>query len=216
MHNKKLLTTSSVSPEPEDIPPLPVSSLGRPLLVGPVPESPQPSVLPAGGGQTTLLPSLVGGRAQPVDAGVVLDGVVSDIDHDDLIIFIGSVLSNPVGVEHAESTESPPDAVLSKRPQVPAEGEPNTLSNGLSVDDTLSDSLLPSASPDADTIDAETLLSLEAESVGLVRAGGPGASVDGGELAVFPAPHTEDEFHGIGLLALPELFEEFVATHSAC
>ena len=52
--------------------------------------------------------------AHPVDLGVAGDGLVVRIDHDDLEVFVGGVLSNPVGVEDTQSLDSTSDTFLVK------------------------------------------------------------------------------------------------------
>ena len=137
---------------------------------------------------------LVDGVADPVDLGVVSDGLVGGIDEDDFVVFIGGVLSNPVGVEDSEASDLSADSFFSDGSQVSGELElNNTLVGGLTADDTLSDGLLSASSSDSDSVDDVTLLGLVAESSGLIGSGRSGASVDGGELSVFPGSKTEDE-----------------------
>ena len=69
-------------------------------------------------GKTTHLTVLVSGVADPVDAGIVTDGVVEGIDEDDFEPLVGRVLSNPVGVEDTESTTAATDSGLSKSLEV--------------------------------------------------------------------------------------------------
>ena len=157
---------------------------------------------------------LVDGVADPVDLGVVSDGLVGGIDEDDFVVFIGGVLSNPVGVEDSEASDLSADSFFGDGSQVSGELElDDTLVGGLTADDTLSDGLLSASSSDSDSVDDVTLLGLISESSGLIGSGRSGASVDGRELSVFPSSKTENKVQDVGLLLLPKLFKIFVGTH---
>jgi len=137
---------------------------------------------------------LVDGVADPVDLGVISDGLVGGIDEDDFVVFIGGVLGNPVGVEDSEASDLSADSFFGDGSQVSGELElDDTLVGGLTADDTLSDGLLSASSSDSDSVDDVTLLGLIAESSGLIGSGRSRASVDSGELSVFPGSKTEDE-----------------------
>ena len=68
---------------------------------------------------------LVDGVADPVDLGVVSDGLVGGIDEDDFVVFIGGVLGNPVGVEDSEASDLSADSFFSDGSQVSGELELN-------------------------------------------------------------------------------------------
>ena len=82
--------------------------------------------LTSGGGASELSVLLVG-VGNPVDSGVVSDGVVGGIGQDDLIVFVGSVLSNPVGVEYSQSSDGSANSLL---------GLGSKVSGGLELVDT--------------------------------------------------------------------------------
>ena len=67
----------------------------------------------AGGGETASLTVLVHGVDDPVDAGVTADGLVLGVDEDDLVVLVGAVLVDPVGVEDAEVGAAAADTLLS-------------------------------------------------------------------------------------------------------
>ena len=67
----------------------------------------------AGGGKATSLAVLVDGVDDPVDAGVDADGLVLGVDEDDLVVLVGRVLVDPVGVEDSEVSASAADTLLS-------------------------------------------------------------------------------------------------------
>merc|ERR1719299_193684 len=48
---------------------------------------------------------LVGRVADPVDAGIVPDGLVRLVDHDHLVPAVASILPAPVAVEYPEATD---------------------------------------------------------------------------------------------------------------
>jgi hypothetical protein len=174
----------------------------------------QTSTLLTGGSQTSQFSVLVDGIADPVDLGVVSDGLVGSIDENDFVVFISGILGNPVRVEDSEATDLSADSFFSDGSQVSGELELNdTLVGGLTADDTLSDGLLSATSSDSNSVDDVTLLGLVSESSGLIRSGRSGASVDGGELSVFPSSETKNEVQNVRLLLLPKFFKVFVGTH---
>ena len=46
----------------------------------------------------------VNGAHNPVNTGVVSDGVMGDVNTYDFIVLVGSVLSSPVGVQNSETS----------------------------------------------------------------------------------------------------------------
>ncbi len=63
-------------------------------------------------GETPEFPVLHDRFGDPVDLGVATDGFVEGIDHDDLEVFVGRILTNPVGAEDAESLETTSNTFL--------------------------------------------------------------------------------------------------------
>jgi hypothetical protein len=66
----------------------------------------------AGGGEATSLAVLVDGVDDPVDAGVDADGLVAGVDEDDLVVLVGGVLVDPVGVQDAQVSAAATDTLL--------------------------------------------------------------------------------------------------------
>lgn len=66
----------------------------------------------AGRGQATQFAMLVHVLANPVDLRITGDGVVMNIHQDNLKIFVGSVLSNPVRVQNTQSSKSATNTLL--------------------------------------------------------------------------------------------------------
>merc|ERR1719234_1013419 len=69
--------------------------------------------------QTSQLPVLLHSRAHPVDFRVPGDCRVVDVNHYHLIVLVGRVLANPVGVEDAQPLKPPSHPFLSNGLQVP-------------------------------------------------------------------------------------------------
>jgi hypothetical protein len=56
---------------------------------------------------------LVDGVDDPVDAGIATDGLVLGVNKDDLVVLVGRVLVDPVGVENAQVGAAAADTLLS-------------------------------------------------------------------------------------------------------
>lgn len=76
------------------LPGLSATSLGLVVAVALV----ETTRLLAGSGETTGLAVLVHGVDDPVDAGVLADGLVLGVDEDNLVVLVGGVLVDPVRV----------------------------------------------------------------------------------------------------------------------
>jgi len=168
----------------------------------------------ASGGEATHLTVLVSGVADPVNAGVVADGVVAGVDADDLVVLVGSILVDPVGVEDAGVGALAANTAFGHNLEGAGGLEVgDTLVLGLTVHNTLGALHLAATTADGNTLDAVTLLLLVSELAGLLRAGGVLYPVDVGELTVLPSADTEEEPQHVALLLLPDLLEVFVGTH---
>ena len=60
-------------------------------------------------GQSTKLPMLHDSPTHPIYLGISTNGLVERIYHDDLKIFVGRVLSNPIGVQDSQSLNTSSD-----------------------------------------------------------------------------------------------------------
>ena len=80
------------------LPGLPPS--GRGLVVGVT--LAEATRLLAGCGEAAGLAVFVDRVDDPIDAGIAPDGLVLRVDEDDLEVFVGGVLVDPVRVEHAQ------------------------------------------------------------------------------------------------------------------
>ena len=90
------------------LPGLPATSGGLVVLV----TTAKTSALLAGGGQAAKLTMLVDWVDDPVDAGILADGLVLWVDEDDLVVLVGGVLVDPVRVENAQVSASATDTLL--------------------------------------------------------------------------------------------------------
>lgn len=108
----RLASRLPVAPQGEGVLPLPglsAASGGVVVLVALV----DTTGLLAGGGKTTSLTVLVDGVDDPVDAGITADGLVLGVDKDDLVVLVGAVLVDPVGVQDAKVGAAATDTLLS-------------------------------------------------------------------------------------------------------
>ena len=174
----------------------------------------QTTSLLTGGGEASQFTVLVNGVGDPVDARITTDSRVAGVDHNNFEEFVGTVLSNPVGVQNSEVTANASSAFFSNSAvRTLVLQAVNTLGLGLAVNDTLGDGSLSTTTTNADAVDDVTLLGLVAQSSSLVGAGGVASTVDGGELSVFPASQSQQKSESIRLFLLPKFLQVFVGTH---
>merc|ERR1712106_759670 len=128
------------------------------------------------------------------EAGPVIpgDGGVVDVNHDDLEVLVGRVLSHPVRVQDPQTLESAANTLLSDGLKVPlwlllldSSG-----SLGLTIRTTLSNWALTASTPHGDTVDAEALLGLVPQPAGFVGPGWARCTVNLVQLAILPAPNS--------------------------
>jgi len=168
----------SVSPERQGVVALPgLSATGLGLVVAVT--LVETTGLLAGGGEAARLAVLVHGVDDPVDAGVDTDGLVLGVDEDDLVVLVGRVLVDPVGVEDSEVSAAAADTLLGGG----LEGSlvlqlVDTLVGGLAVSGTLRSRALAATTADADTVDNIALLGLVSETASLVQTGWARSAVD--------------------------------------
>ena len=194
---------------------LPVSVPGWPDLPVALALAGKSPVLLASGGETPSLSPGVGSIADPVDGWVVLDGGVVWIDEDALVVLIGTILVDPVGVEEPEGWESLTGLVLSKS----LEGKlwsklVDMVGPVLTVEPVLGSNTPSATLADTDAVHDVALLGLVAEPTGLIWAGWLGEPNELWKLAVFPAPKAEKIAHDIALLLGPKFAEVLVSTHT--
>lgn len=145
------------------------------------------SVLLAGSSETSALSVLLFVGGNPVDSGVIGDGLVAGVDKDDLEELESTVLADPVRVEDSEVSAASANSLLSNS-AVRSVGLElvDTLVDGLAVDNTLGDGSLAATASDSDSVDHVALLGLVSELPGLIGAAGSVALVDHRELSILP------------------------------
>merc|ERR1719334_977254 len=152
--------------------------------------------------------------ANPVDLGITPDCFVERINAHNLIELVRRILRHPVGAEYAQRFAFPANALLSDSLVRALVLEAvDALVGGLTVGGTLGHGALAAAAADADTVDDVALLGAVAEAAGLIRAGGPRGAVDGGELAILPAAHAQQEAQHVALLLAVQLLHVLVRSH---
>jgi hypothetical protein len=121
--------------------------------------------------------------ADPVDASIATDSLVLGVDTDDLEVLVGRVLVDPVGVQDTQVGAAAAHTLLSGGLEGTLVLElVDTVVGGLAVGGTLGDRALATTAADTDAVDNVALLSLVAETAGLVGARGARSTVDGVQL----------------------------------
>lgn len=193
-------TTSSLPPqsltvtlEPLRVPVEPRGTRASALdTVGAMSALAQPARLSPGAGKSPALPVLVHGVDDPIDARVVAYPEVGWVDQNDLVIFHGGVLVDPVRVQDAQIGKFAPHLLLGHGLEVALEFNlVDALILGLTEDHTTVVGTLASSATDAASDDDVSLLGLVSETVGLVGSGGSVDARDLGALAVLPGANAE-------------------------
>jgi hypothetical protein len=172
---------------------LPGSGLGRHTLAELVSLA-QASALATRGGGSFELALLVNGVTDPVDSGIVADGIVRRIDQQDLVVLVSTIGVDPIGAQHTQvgATGSNTFLGLAAERALPLQVV-DTLLAGLAVHDTLGIGSLAVTTANANAVSNVALLGLETQAAGLVGARGAHAAVDSGELSVLPAANAQQE-----------------------
>jgi hypothetical protein len=110
------------------------------------------------GGESTSFSVLHDRFADPVDARIVSDHKVLGVNKNNLVVFVGGILIDPVRVQHTQVTSNSAHTLLSNTSEVSGEFELiDSLVSGLSVDNTLGNRALTTTSADSNTVDNKTL-----------------------------------------------------------
>jgi len=75
----------------------------------------QTTRLLASSSKTTRFTVLVDWVDNPVDASITADGLVLRVDQDDLVVLVGGVLVDPVGVQDSQVGATTSDTLLGSR-----------------------------------------------------------------------------------------------------
>merc|ERR1711962_1264720 len=151
------------------------------------------------------------GLADPVDARITTDCFVHGVDHDDFVIQVCGVLTNPIGAEHTESTSQTSCSLLCFRSSTPLKFDlVDTFTLGFTVCCSLGNRLLTSSTSQTNTVNHVPLFGTVTESSRSVRSRGTGCSVDGGEVTKLPTSDPEEKAKKIALFLLVEFLEIFI------
>ncbi len=152
--------------------------------------------------------------ADPVNAGVVADGVVLDIHKDNFEIFPGTVAVYPVAVQYAQVSAYSSNTFFCDTTQVTAGFQlVDTVVLWFTVNNTFVVLAFASTAAYSNTVYNEALLSFVTQSAGLVWTRWLGYALDLFALAVFPSTKTKQVAKDITLLFLPDFFQIFVCSH---
>jgi len=137
------------------------------------------AVLFSDAGETASLPALVHRLGNPVDPWITANGFVIGVNEDDLVIFVDTILVNPIGVQDSQITTTPANTLFRDTPQSSLRLEViHTLMDGFPIGGTLGDVLLAVTPADTDAVDNVPLLRFVSQPAGLVRTGWARSPVD--------------------------------------
>jgi hypothetical protein len=92
--------------------------------------------------------------ANPVDAWIIADHNVGRVDENNLKIFVGSILIDPIRVQHSEGTSNTPHTLFSDAAKITLEFEfINTLIFWLSVNNSLVNRSLAATTTNGNSVD---------------------------------------------------------------
>jgi len=158
----------TVATEAESVVPLPSGRLGGVVVAAAFSKT---AVLFSNTGEATSLPALVHRLGDPVDPRVAAYTLVVWINEDDLVIFVDTVLVNPVRVQYPQVTTAPTNPLFRDAPQSSLGLEVvHTLVDGFSIGGTLGNVLLAVTPADTDAVDNVSLLGFVSQPAGLVWA----------------------------------------------
>lgn len=165
-------------------------------------------------GERTSLTVLVYRISNPVNASITANSLVLRVDENDLKVFVGRVLVNPIRVQDTQIRATTAYTVLSRGTNLALIFKlVHTLVSGLTVSCTLVSMALAATTANADTVDHVALLGLVTKTTCLVRAGRMRCPVDNIQLTVFPAADALQETEYVALLIAGKFLEVFVGTH---
>eukprot|EP00732_Lithocolla_globosa_P002405 Lithocolla_globosa_v1_NODE_1561_length_2485_cov_1241.114815.p2 type:complete len:177 gc:universal NODE_1561_length_2485_cov_1241.114815:1200-1730(+) len=161
--------------------------------------------------QTAHLSVFVYRIADPVDTSIISDGLVSNVHHDDFEEFVGGVLVNPIRVENTETSDGTTNTLFSNTSELTGKFKlVHTVGLGFAVGLTLDDGAFATSTANTHSVNDIPLLGLVSHTTGLVGTRRTRGTVDGVELAKFPASHTQNEAKNVGLFLLVKLLQILV------
>jgi len=168
----------------------------------------------AGGSLSTKLTMLLLGLADPLDPGITANGGVRGIDHDDFVVLVSGILSDPVRIQNAKRSDFSTDAFLSDRLKRALEFHlVDTVMGWLAISAALGNGLLARSASDANAVDHESLLGAISQTPSLLNAGGLGSAMDPRQLPVLPGSYAKKKPHDVTLLLAPQLVDVFIRPH---
>jgi hypothetical protein len=182
--------------------------------IGTVSSFAQATTLASSTGESAHFTMFVYRVNDPVDTGIISNLLMGRINENDFIVFHGSILTNPIGIQNSHIGVLAANFFFCNGLQVALKLELiDTLMFGLSKDHTTVNLTLASSTANATANDSVSLFGLVSQAMGFV---GTRRTVEGqnvGTLTVFPTADTPQESQGIRLLATPDLFHVLVGTH---
>jgi len=168
----------------------------------------------ASGGLAAQLAMFLLRLADPLDLRISADGGVSRVDHDDFIVFVGRVFTNPVGIEDAERPDLATNTFLGNRLKRALELHlVDAMMGGLAVSASLGHGLLAGTAANTDAIDDESLLRAVSQSARFLDTRGLSGPVHARQLTVLPRAHAQKKSHHVRLLLTPKFVDIFISAH---
>jgi hypothetical protein len=168
----------------------------------------------ASGSEATRFTVLVNRLDDPVDADITTNCLVLRINKNNLIVFVGRVLVDPVGVEDSQVGTSSSNTLLGCRLKGSLVLQlVDTLVDRLAICGTLWRWALASTTSNTDSVDDIALLGLITKTAGLIRSRWSRGTMNDVQLSKLPASNPEKETQHIRLFLLLKLFDVFEGTH---
>jgi len=132
-----------------------------------------------GSSLTAKLAMLLLSLADPLDLGVSANSGVSWVDHDDFVVFVSGIVSDPVRVQHAKRSDLPANALLGDGLEGSLEFHlVDSVVSRLAISAAFGDGLLAGSAANANAVDHETLLRAITQTSGLFNTGRLGGAMD--------------------------------------
>merc|ERR1719234_2695562 len=182
---------------------LPVSSSRRTYHIAVSVSLTHTTVLPPRSCLSTQLTVLHDGLADPVDARITTDCFVHGVDHDDFVVQVRGILTDPVRTQHAKCASKTSCSLFSLGSSTPLKLDlVDTFAFGFTVRSTLRYRLLTSTTSQTNTVDNVPLLGTVPESASFIGTGGSRGAMDGSEVTELPTSDTEQEAEQVALFLL--------------
>jgi len=168
----------------------------------------------ASGRLSTKFAMLLLGLTNPLDSGITTDGGVSGIDHDNFVVLVRGVLSDPVRVQDAKGSDLTANTLLRDGLERALEFHlVDTMMSWLAIGAAFGNGLLARSASDADAVDHETLLGAISQAASLLDTGRLRGAMDPRELPVLPGSNAKKKPHDVTLLLTPQLVDVFIRPH---